>query len=1352
MKTRPRRAFALLLVLSLLQSILGAVPALADQTETRSTLYLAKMDPRLRPDAKTGGSKPLMVQVACKAGTDLSDYFVKSFTRVTQGIAEDGASLPMLQFTTGQITADKLMKVASLASVTTIYAPGHEPPQPMRMKPRPDVAAIRATLEAKRAGTWDRETSIAAPTDVDPTAWYEKGYGGYEEAWANGFTGEGVNVAVIDTGVDFAHPDLQGTQARVTDITSPYYGWPICFDDRSMVAWAFDTLDHIGNWGWFVDTSYAVTKYPSSPYVLFNDVQYKVPPTSLSGNVRFGYHPDDALANVWGDLVAVLVMDEGRLGTGPGVYDTVYVDVDNDKDFTNDKPCFNGDEISFWDADEDGYADISGGMVYFIADGFNHIPGFDWLWSASTGYIPGAGDLVCFMLNDVTEAGGDHGTLCASNVAGQGIVNGDAPPWKPPYAGPGDGLIQAAGKDARIIAVGNYYQGGFTSDFYSFVGFGIDGSANTRDDQANIITQSYGSGSTDNDGWDGSSRLIDEVTLYSSRLTWLESSGNGAPGMGTVNSPHAATGTYVGASTQYGANAYFDSASSAEQTLYGDVQSWSGRGPSAQGALGVSVVANGAWGMGALALNEWGDGWTSWDVWGGTSRSAPVAGGVMATIYDAYLTAQALDPYEWPLGFYETARDLLMSGSVYNNFPPNMTGAGYVNAALSTNRAGGLRGVWTEPAFWNAGDYEGTEYLNFANLVPQGTSATKAFTLHNSGTEAVTVQISDVHLRGIGAPYVPYVHSFTTVDQSLEENSFAKPDYLFEITDLIPEGTDLMIVRAIYPFEQFDADYVPGEPDTIAPPAESYFRLMAYDWTDVDEDGLLWDDTLGDVPDLVESSEIDEGEYVRYNYGYSTATCQEIGIRDPLNRYHDGIFVGFRHRTLSPQIPTTDISFSLWFYELTDWPMLSTDATDLQIPAGDTAVFTATVTTSAETPLGIYEGHILVQDSVNGHTQAIPVVASVSGDTSAVKVLGGQPPAATPYDNSIMHGLFDWGVSYEDGDWRFYFLNQAEQLTPGSWLLIHSLWDDITPTDIDTLILAPTADYWSSEYPDYFGPYTLGLVGGSTRTGSRPDWLFNTATGGNEEWVSAPLDQGLHGILHHNVLFAGDEFSVPFTTTVGTVSLTPCPVVIPADSPSGTEMQITFRANMNITGGLEGAAYGLSQDLSELALWEAGGSWWWHKDFEVLSAGVLEVALHDAESTVGDTDLYLYKWDEDAEAWDSLGASEGATAEEYIKLVRPEDGLYRVSVLDYDQVPGEQYVNIRRPQGTSIALTNLPAGAIVANTDYTLTLRLEGSFLAGTYQGDFFVGPPAAPTALEVPVSFVSTLEPPPVCLPLIHK
>ena len=38
---------------------------------------------------------------------------------------------------------------------------------------------------------------------------------GANDAWEMGFSGEGMIVAVADTGVDFAHPDLNGTQARV---------------------------------------------------------------------------------------------------------------------------------------------------------------------------------------------------------------------------------------------------------------------------------------------------------------------------------------------------------------------------------------------------------------------------------------------------------------------------------------------------------------------------------------------------------------------------------------------------------------------------------------------------------------------------------------------------------------------------------------------------------------------------------------------------------------------------------------------------------------------------------------------------------------------------------------------------------------------------------------------------------------------------------------------------------------------------------------------------------------------------------------------------------------------------------
>src|SRR5690606_7515240 len=57
---------------------------------------------------------------------------------------------------------------------------------------------------------------------------------GVKDAWDMGYTGEGVKVAVMDSGVDFATPDLMGTQARVSNASSPYYGCPIVIDLDSL--------------------------------------------------------------------------------------------------------------------------------------------------------------------------------------------------------------------------------------------------------------------------------------------------------------------------------------------------------------------------------------------------------------------------------------------------------------------------------------------------------------------------------------------------------------------------------------------------------------------------------------------------------------------------------------------------------------------------------------------------------------------------------------------------------------------------------------------------------------------------------------------------------------------------------------------------------------------------------------------------------------------------------------------------------------------------------------------------------------------------------------------------------------
>ncbi|MDD4308459.1 MAG: hypothetical protein PHU53_06600, partial [Thermoplasmata archaeon] len=92
--------------------------------------------------------------------------------------------------------------------------------------------------------------------------------------------------------------------------------------------------------------------------------------TSQSGIYRIGTHVDQNLAtyingNTSMGLVnysAVLVVDSATAN----VYDTVYVDLDDDMDFSDEKACTKGDEASYSDTDGNGIPDVSGGMIYFI--------------------------------------------------------------------------------------------------------------------------------------------------------------------------------------------------------------------------------------------------------------------------------------------------------------------------------------------------------------------------------------------------------------------------------------------------------------------------------------------------------------------------------------------------------------------------------------------------------------------------------------------------------------------------------------------------------------------------------------------------------------------------------------------------------------------------------------------------------------------------------------------------------------------------------------------------------------------------------------------------------------------------
>jgi len=1279
-----------LLMVSLLASMATLVPAEktfrgTPQIITGNEKALSKIQPSLRELAVAGGSELVKVTIAT---VDPNQVFNMLRNYMNLGLVgkEKVAPLDEPVTLTLSVPAQSLVKLASLPSVG--YVLKYTLPEPLP-PPDPDVVGMKPNKGA------------------EPATWFAINTHGASAAWAKGYTGTGIKVAVIDTGVDFANPDLQGTQARQP--FGPYAGWPIAFDSRSMLNYLFSGgVGFPGTDTWYADTSSTDT------------TGYIVTGTSQSGVYHIGLHPDDALRAWWyGNYVAVLVVDEHMAG----VYDTVYVDLNNNMDFTDDKPNFKGDEIAWMDLSGDGLADVSGGMVYFIADSVNPVP-FSAYISGLYGIpnvTPAAGTLVAFMINDVTENGGDHGTLCASAVVAQGAI----------------GAVYGMAPGAKMIAVGNLYQGGSGYDNYRFVTRGYDGIRGTGD-EAHIVSMSYGTSSIVNDGWDWESRYIDLTTsIYAPYVTFFGATGNGAHGYGTITSPGASPGIVsVGAATEYWS---FESIAGDDQILWGDVQPWSNRGPNAMGQPDPDVVAIGAWGSGNLALNEWGDGATAWTTWGGTSMATPIAAGVTALMYQAYIGKHGVAPTSY------TAREIMMSSATNLNYDPLVQGAGMVNGDRATDLASESGGIQVSPAFWEAGKYDGKEYPAFAKILLQGQSRSTSITLTNTKPSTpgakpnyVTVKLSDSILVKTGE------YSFSITADYDKESAYAlgRPDYLHAITNVIPAGTELMKVFAYFPFNKMDAngDYTNA--------GNNGYRLLVYDWKDLDGDGIYWTDVNGNG--VVNSGEMEPMEINRYTYGYGSSTTLEARVHDPLTRYHTGILVGIQHRYKTTLAKVVPISIKVEFYKKADWSMLRLEKTKIDVPNGKSVGVGAEVRVPKNTPVGLYEGTINVDDGTK--VTVIPVVVNVApanahGSPTATFNFGSTPDANTLYDNARVFGGFDWRWRDESGDWRFYFVDVPKrEVKAGTKLIVDTTWSTL-PTDIDTWVYGPELDDFSYFWPDRYGPYTLDFKGGSQKIYAGSGiYKFQTSTGGAEEVISADAVPGLNLIALHNVLY-NDAFGEHFSGKVGTFTVTPYPVSITTSTSTGTQV-ISAVSSLDLAG-LTAMGYGMSQPehLTGETIYQDNPAdpmtASWTKEYTLTNAGMLDVYVHVGTN---DLDLYLlYDANNNGipESNEIIAQStNSAGIDDFVKMLLPPDGKYWVFVHGWAVSPSPSLfdIDITIIQGNMLTVSGLPVGPISAGTTVNFNLNYDlDAIAAGTYEGLIFVGPTNAPTAVAVPVTIVYT-------------
>ena len=216
----------------------------------------------------------------------------------------------------------------------------------------------------------------------------------FAEAWNAGFAGEGTTVGVLDGGTDFGHPDLLGTWQTWSGATDTgttddgWNGWPKAFDPYGTLVWlvAPEFVEQGLTWYTLTEAkqatqrgrdarngiarvTFATRTGPSRNFSApdgFNTHEYRFPANwTKSGTVRLGSHPDDYLLALYGERPAFLVTDPNTAG----VYDTVYVDLDDDYDFSDEKPITKSSPASYRDMNGDGYLDVSGGLLYYISDG-----------------------------------------------------------------------------------------------------------------------------------------------------------------------------------------------------------------------------------------------------------------------------------------------------------------------------------------------------------------------------------------------------------------------------------------------------------------------------------------------------------------------------------------------------------------------------------------------------------------------------------------------------------------------------------------------------------------------------------------------------------------------------------------------------------------------------------------------------------------------------------------------------------------------------------------------------------------------------------------------------------------------
>jgi hypothetical protein len=1025
--------------------------------------------------------------------------------------------------------------------------------------------------------------------------------------------------------------------------------------------------------------------------------------------------------------------------------------------------------------DGDGWPDISGGALHYIADGTTPLPG---------SYI--FGDLAppqpawsVVMFTGALERA-SHGTMCASPIVGQGRLP-FAPDIEVAFSDlPGDGRlpfgpVQGMAPGARLVAVSNIYSEGLV--YETVFQYMLRGHEPERtEDDIQIASNSWSSDETHDEGWDDWGRLLDqEIRRVNPTLSFVRAAGNRGPGHGTVAGPGSTASILVAASTEFGSTGY-DSITRTSQILFGDIIPFSNKGPSTIGRPEVSVAANGAWSAAADAVNYNFNLKRNIYNGGGTSHATPLTAGSLALVYQAYKERHG----RWPS--WEQARSLIMAGATHRGYDVLTQGAGMVDAGRSATIAGGKDGLWAQPERLVPGGYRGRSYSAFASLMGPGEAHTDALRLQGEASAPISARVSAQRMRRIASFDLP----FRSMTATLESPAHAMvPDYLIPLDrSRVPPDAELMVVRATWPLAQFDL--AANESERYS--ADNVWSLLAYQHTDIDGDGRLWEDRDRDgivdktplagqpsrnpantLPLDWSTSEIDRWEYERFGMDYYQTNMKQVFVHHPAQRWADGLYIGLQHTSRPAGMPRTDFQLRVDFYTYEDWPWLSVDRAQLEVPAGASTQLNVTTRVPEGTAPGSYDGALLVRYTgalVGERTLVVPVLVNVAARydlTGSLSLAGrrSEDPDAL-YDLGVVRGAFAWNGRRDSGDWRQFFVDVTRPAAPGTVLLTRTVWDDLAgASDLDVMILGPTPDRFSDRAlggadaePDRFGPYTLNAVGRSNyRFLGSGRWAFDTSTGRSEEWVAGPVAEGLHEVLLHHNLASGTKMAVPYTTTVGSAQASPTALTVGGRgcAPLSFQASLDLPA-LSVTGygmGRPEAHRGVTIRQDDRASRSSTGL---RFPIQIRRAARLAVRVDGQPSN--EIHLVLLRdMNGDGQFTDPaelVATGHGGAADKSIELVRPQDGSYSAWVYGYWVPLGRSQVDvvIDAPMGDGLTVTGVPSGPLPANTPVHLQVCHDlPADAPGDARGELHLGPDAGSPLFAIPVRL-----PEPVYLPAMHR